>query len=296
MAEPIDNTDLIINKDGSIFHLHLTPEEIAPIVFLVGDPDRVPLVSKLFDFIEVCKENREFVSHTGQIAGHRVSVVSTGIGAGSVDIVVNELDALVNIDFKTRLPHEKHTKLKLIRLGTTGSIFKDLKPDDLLLSQYAIGLDGLANFYPFRPNARERALKRAVTNFIEKTQFEGGVYAAQADPDLLSLFAPIGTQCLTLTCPGFYAPQQRSLRLKLNQPKWFSELHKFSYRGARIANREMETACLYALARVYGHAACSISMVIANRVTGQLSKDPIMAIETMIHKALEAFTKGFCVT
>lgn len=292
--QTIDEGALMLNSDGTIFHLHLHPDELAPVVFLVGDPDRVALVSKQFDYIDVCKENREFVTHTGMMSGHRVSCVSTGIGTGSVEIVVSELDALANIDFKTRLPKEKLTSLQLIRLGTTGALYKDVKPDDLLVSQYGIGLDGIANFYPFRPNAKERALRRAVRNFINDNDYAGGVFAAQADERLLSILSPLGVQCITMTCPGFYAPQQRQLRQKLSQPKWFNELYKFSYRGARIVNREMETATLFMLARVMGHSACSISSVILNRYTKQVSKDPIMCIENMIERTLETFANGYC--
>ncbi|OGT48396.1 MAG: hypothetical protein A3F17_04805 [Gammaproteobacteria bacterium RIFCSPHIGHO2_12_FULL_41_15] len=294
MSTPLDRTDLILNNDGSIYHLHLLPEELAPIVFLVSDSDRVSLVSKLFDFIEVCKENREFVTHTGQMGGHRVSAISTGIGTGSVDIVINELDALANINFKSRLPRKQFRQLTIIRLGTTDTLFKEIKPDDLLISQFAIGLDGLANFYSFRPNARERSLQRAVRNFISDKDYEGGVFAAQADNHLLSLLSPIGMQSISLTCPGFYAPQQRELRITLQQPKWFSQLQKFSYRGTRIVNREMETASLYMLSRFYGHAACSVSCVMLNRYTNKMSKDPIMAIENMIEKTLDTFLQGYC--
>lgn len=285
---PFLPTELILNPGGSIYHLHLRPEQIAPTVFLVGDPDRVPMVSKHFDEIEHRERKREFITHTGRIGKARLTVISTGIGPDNIDIVLNELDAAVNIDFETRTVKEKLTSLRLIRLGTSGSLQRDIPVDSMVVSALGIGMDNLLSFYRPRLSREETKLKKAFNTFLKTLKISKISAVAAADPVLLKLLSEVHLSGITLTCPGFYAPQGRSLRAKSALDKsFFERVSDFQFEGNRITNFEMETAAIYGLARLLGHRALSCNAIIANRQTGGFSKNPQRAVEDMIERVLD---------
>lgn len=274
-------SELIINPDGSIYHLHLKPEELAGTVLLVGDPERVEKVSKHFDEIELKRSHREFVTHTGKLNGKRFSVISTGIGTDNIDIVFNELDALANIDFETRSLKPTHTTLQLIRLGTSGSLQADIPIDSFLISEYAVGLDGLLNFYDYRGiEALTNTIRDKVSALWEISPF----YTAQRGVHLSNETDFV--KGITLTCPGFYAPQNRSIKAASKLSPFFSQLTQIEFEGIKISNMEMETAGIYGMASLLGHKALSVNAILANRATKEFSKQPDKIIELMIEKVI----------
>ncbi|MDB5197279.1 MAG: phosphorylase [Flaviaesturariibacter sp.] len=282
----IAESELIINSRGAIYHLDLRPEELATNIITVGDPFRVKEVSKHFDAIEVQREHREFVSHTGTIGGKRLSVVSTGIGTDNIDIVLNELDALVNIDFETRLIKPGLTTLNIIRLGTSGSLQADIPVDSFVASTHGLGLDNLLNYYRLEHNPEENML---LQSFTTHTQLHNGVcqpYISGASASLLRHFVDGFHQGITVTCPGFYGPQGRILRLGVRSPQLIERLTGFSYGQHRITNFEMETSGIYGLGKLLGHHCLSISAIVANRVQQEFSKDGNALVEQMIEKCL----------
>ena len=283
----IAESEMILNSRGAIYHLDLLPEELATNIITVGDPDRVQQVSRHFDAVEITRQHREFVTHTGMLSGKRISVVSTGIGTDNIDIVLNELDALVNIDLETRLPKEELTTLNIIRLGTTGSLQGDVAVDELVASTHGIGIDNLLNFYRFDQTAEEKAL---LQNFVTYTQLNAQVaqpYISAGSMNLLKHFVDGFHQGITVTCPGFYGPQGRVLRLGLRQPDLIDALTRFQFGQHRITNFEMETAGIYGLGKLLGHHCLSLSVIVANRITKTFSKDGGAAVENLIEKALE---------
>ncbi len=282
---PVSETDLILNPDGSIYHLNLLPEDIADTIITVGDPDRVAEVSFFFDQIEIKKSKREFVTHTGYIGRKRITVISTGIGTDNIDIVVNELDALANIDFATRLPREDHKALTIIRIGTSGSLHADIPVDSLLVSEYAIGLDTLMHYYQKNSTEEENQLEMALTAHLEDVK---GIkpYVTQADKRLLIELGDGILKGITVTAPGFYAPQGRMLRAKNSVPDLLQRLHQFSFKEKRITNMEMETAGIYALAKGLGHSALSINAILANRISKEFSSKPQQTVSKAIGLAL----------
>ncbi len=283
----LKNSELILNPDGSIYHLHLRREQVAPLILTVGDQDRVPLVSRYFDRIEVQVRKREFVTHTGWLGKTRLSVLSTGIGPDNIDIVVNELDALFNIDSNTRLPLDQHTPLTFIRLGTAGSLHAEVPADSLVASTGGIGLDGLLQFYE-APGMQQHPLIGALRRHFAGTwDFPVAPYYAAADPDLIAVFSEHFHQGYTATNPGFYGPQGRQLRAPVRLPTYLDELQRFEYAGQRILNLEMETAALFGLAQLLGHRAISLSAILANRPLGQFSADPVKATQGLIETALQ---------
>ncbi len=284
--QPIPASELIINNRGAIYHLDLRPEELAPTVITVGDPDRVKMVSQYFDSIECRAAHREFVSATGYLGKKRITVISTGIGTDNIDIVLNELDALVNIDFETRLIKPELTQLQVIRIGTCGSLQADIPVDSCVLSSHGLGIDNLLNFYRQDQNDEEQALLQA---FKTQTQLHNAVshpYISSCSPSLAKHFAGLFPAGITITCPGFYGPQSRILRLGLSQPQLQQRLTEFSFGMHRITNFEMETSGIYGLGKMLGHQCLSLSAIVANRVTKQFSNDTQLAVDQLIRQTL----------
>ena len=283
-------SELILNADQSVYHLNLHPEDLAPTVILVGDPDRVPRVSRYFDHIELKKSKREFFTHTGTLNGLRISVVSTGIGTDNIDIVLNELDALVNIDFQQREVRSTVKALNLIRLGTSGALQADIPTDALVLSDLAIGFDGLLHFYESE-KIQVADVQFAFLEYSDWSVFKAIPYVVQANPELCDhLHSEDMIRGFTATQPGFYAPQGRSLRLKPEPPNLSQILSAFRHRNLRITNMEMETAGIFGLARLMGHKAASVNCILANRITGTFSPDPAAAVDHMIQTTLRNLT------
>lgn len=284
----IPESELIINQRGAIYHLDVRPEELSTTIITVGDPDRVPQVSRHFDRVEIQRQHREFVTHTGYIGQKRLTVVSTGIGPDNIDIVLNELDALVNIDFETRTIKPELTHLDIIRVGTSGALQADIPVDSYVVSTHGLGIDNLLNFYRHEENDGEKQLLQA---FVTQTQLNSRIsqpYIAAANGSLLKHFAGDGFHAgITVTCPGFYGPQGRVLRLGLSNPNLIDRLTDFSFGQHRITNFEMETSGIYGLGRLLGHHCLSLSAIVANRVVKEFSKDGGKAVEGLITKTLE---------
>jgi uridine phosphorylase len=283
----IAESELILNKRSAIYHLDLRPEELASAVITVGDPGRVKAVSKHFDKIEFERQHREFVTHTGTIGNKRISVVSTGIGPDNIDIVVNELDALANIDFETRTIKPQLSHLDIIRLGTSGSLQEDIPVDSFVASTHGLGIDNLLNYYRHNNNEEEMQI---VQQFVAHTQINSNFsqpYINSAGTALLKHFVEGYHHGITVTCPGFYGPQGRVLRLGLTNPNLIDRLTNFNFGNHRITNFEMETSAIYGLGKLLGHQCLSISTIVANRVKKEFSKNGDAAVESMIKKSLQ---------
>ena len=283
----IAESELILNERGAVYHLNLLPEEIAPVIITVGDPDRVPAVSKYFDEIIIRQQHREFVTHTGRLGNKEISVVSTGIGTDNIDIVLQELDALVNIDLEKRTVNPQLRSLSIIRVGTCGSLQQEAFPDSFVVSTHGLGIDNLLNFYVQANNEEE---KNILQHFITYTQLTGRFaqpYISLASSSLLKYFVDGFHHGITITCPGFYGPQGRVLRLGLSNPDMIDRLTAFQFGNHRIINFEMETAGIYGLGKLLGHNCLSISTVVANRISKTFSKNAAEAVENLIEKTLE---------
>lgn len=280
-------SELIINSRGAIYHVNCRPEEIARTIITVGDPDRVQEVSKYFDRIEFSNHHREFNTHTGYIGKKRITVTSTGIGPDNIDIVMNELDALANIDFKTRCIREKLTSLKIIRIGTAGSLQHDIPVDSFVASTHGLGIDNLMNFYKNSHNEEENQVLHAFKTHVQMQQGIAEPYINTAGISLLKEFVSGFHHGITVTCPGFYGPQGRVLRMGLTQPNLIDRLTGFSFGNHRIGNFEMETAAIYGMGKVLGHQCLSLSAIVANRITKEFSSNGNAAVESLIKKALE---------
>lgn len=290
--QKIEASELIINPDGSIFHLHLKPEDIANDIILVGDPGRVDLVCSFFETIEFKKSNREFVTFTGTINGKRVTVVATGIGTDNIDIVVNELDALVNIDFETRTVKKEHTQLNFVRIGTSGSLQKDLPVDSWLLSEKAIGFDGLINFYAMRNAITDLEFEKEFTKSLEWNPLLTDPYVVNASRSLLEkLNGGKTVPGVTISAPGFYGPQGRVLRLGIADPKINDKISAFRHNNYRVTNYEMECSAIYGLSAMLGHQAATVCVIIANRLAGTASKDYKPVMKKLIEHVLNGLTK-----
>lgn len=286
----IAESELIINNRGAVYHLDVRPEELANTIITVGDPDRVAEVSKHLDQIEHKRQHREFVTHTGRIGKKRISVVSTGIGPDNIDIVLNELDALVNIDFESRQIKESLTILDIVRIGTSGSLQADIPVDSYVASTHGLGLDNLLNYYRLEHNEQEIQL---LQSFITHTQLHAQTtnpYISLASGSLLKHFVDGFHQGITVTCPGFYGPQGRVLRLGVKNPELINQLTGFRFGQHRIANFEMETSAIYGLGKLLGHHCLSLSAIVANRVAKEFSKDSAKAIESLIQKTLSTLS------
>jgi len=285
--QPIAASELIINERGAVYHLDLRPEEIGHTIITVGDPDRVRSVSRYFDRFECKAQHREFITHTGYIGNRRMSVISTGIGTDNIDIVLNELDALVNIDFDTRVIKDKLTSLRIIRVGTAGSLQADIAVDSFVASTHGLGIDNLLNFYRHNENEEEKQL---LHSFVTQTQLHNRFsypYIGAASAALLKYFVDGFQQGITVTCPGFYGPQGRILRLGLNHPDLINRLTQFRFGQYRIANFEMETAAIYGLSNMLGHQCVSLSAIVANRIKQEFSKDGQATVDRLIRNTLE---------
>lgn len=282
----IAETDLILNADGSAYHLNLLPGDVADTVITVGDPDRVAEVSKYFDTIELKKGKREFITHTGNIGNKRLTVLSTGIGTDNIDIVLNELDALVNIDFKTRTVNTDLRSLNIIRIGTSGAVQADIAIDSLLISSAAFGLDPLMHYYKQELTTKEQNL---LTAFKATLPADANLspYIASAGSELLAKLGKGQQQGITITAPGFYSPQGRQVRAVAAIPQLMESIQQFSLDGQRITNLEMETAGIYGLAAALGHRAISCNVILANRVTQVFSKQPAKIMDHYISQLLE---------
>ncbi len=280
------DSELIINDDSSIYHLHLRPEHISNNIIFVGDPDRVAKVSKYFDRIEVKRQKREFVTHTGYIGNKRVTVLSTGIGTDNIDIVINELDALVNIDLKTKTEKEKKSSLNFIRIGTSGTLAEDIPCDSVIYSEYGLSLDGLMNFYKYENSNFEKAFLNAIHDKIPELQISPRI--SKSSDKLFEMFSNKGfIKGITASCTGFYGPQDRILRAQPVIRNFVDKLSEINVEGHRITNLEMETGAIYGLSNILGHHCLSINTIIANRKTKDFSKDPKKAVEDAIVKTLE---------
>ncbi len=287
LNKPLSDSELILNADGSIYHLNLRPEDLATTVITVGDPERVAQVSKYFDSIELKKQKREFITHTGFVGNKRISVISTGIGVNTIDIVINEMDALVNIDFELRQIKPELTQLNIIRLGTAGALNANIAIDSVVATDYAIGLDGLMSHYQFNNDAEELQLLTAFNQRYPELNEQQQPYIAGSDNNLLQLFKSFAKPGITFTCAGFYAPQMRALRAKPRHLNLIKQLASFEFAGHSAANFEMETAAIYGLGKLLGHKCCSLSSILANRVTNEFSRQPAESVERMIRSALE---------
>ncbi len=267
----IEESELIINERGAIYHLDLRPDELAHKIFLVGDPGRVPVVSKYFDRIEIKQQHREFISHTGYIGSERFTVISTGIGTDNIDIVMNELDALVNIDFATRTIKPGLTQLQIIRLGTSGSLQKEIPVDSFVASTHGLGIDNLLNFYRMEPRGAEQDILQAFITHTQMHQQFAHPSISSASGFLLKYFTEGYFTGITITCPGFYGPQGRILRLGLSNPDLIDQLTSFHFGPYRISNFEMETSAIYGLGHMLGHQCLSLNAIVANRINKTFS-------------------------
>ena len=288
----IEASELVLNPDNSVYHLKLHPEQLAKNIIVVGDPGRVALISSFFDSIEHKVENREIVTHTGVLNGQSITVLSTGMGTDNIDIVLNELDALVNIDLINRTIKPIKTSLNIVRIGTSGALQKDIPVNSIVVSEFGLGLDGLMNYYVFDQTEEEKQL---LIQFCKQTNYSttfAQPYFVKASSFLFDLLKEDAISGITATASGFYGPQGRVLRLSLKEDKLNEKLNQFSYNNHKIVNFEMETSALYGLSRALGHNACTICVVVANRFSKEFSKDYKPAMNQLIQKVLLKLTQN----
>ncbi|UUV20811.1 nucleoside phosphorylase [Paenimyroides aestuarii] len=280
--QKIKDSELILNPDGSVYHLNLKPQDIANDIIFVGDQDRVASITKYFDSIEFSTQKREFKTETGIYKGKRITVISTGIGPDNIDIVLNELDALVNIDFATKTVKPNLTSLNIVRVGTSGSLQTAIPVDSLLMSAFAIGTDNMLRSYELQ-NIQNQSIEKAFVNHTNWDLSKGLPYVISADNDLLKKFQSDRIfEGITITAPGFYGAQGRILRLPLQDAFLNDKIDSFAYKGLKATNLEMETAAIYGLAKLLGHRALSLNAIVANRKNGTFSADPYKTIDALI--------------
>lgn len=292
MTKSFESSELIINPDNSIFHLHLKPHEIADDIILVGDPQRVDLIASFFQEQKYKASNREFYAITGIFNDKLITVVSTGIGTDNIDIVLNELDALANIDFSSRQIKEHRRELRFIRIGTSGAIQADLKPGSIVASHFVIGFDGLLNFYKERNQVCEADLEES---FIEQTSWPDvfpAPYCLQADMSLLNSVGKDFKKGITISANGFYGPQGRELRAELAFPELFVQLPEVRFKDYKITNFEMECSALYGLSKILGHRALTVCLIIANRFSKTYIGDYSKLMKKLIHDVLISISNG----
>ncbi len=287
----IPSSELIINSDGSIFHLHIKPEELADTVILVGDPGRVELVSSFFESREFVRSSREFVTVTGKYKGKRITVLSTGIGTDNIDIVVNELDALANIDLKTREPKKEHKRLTLLRIGTSGAIQPDIPIGSFVLSHISVGCDGLLNWYANRDSISQLDMEKAFVKHFDWPLNLPTPYFAKSSDRMIKLFEKETIKGVTISASGFYGPQGRVLRLPLAMPDMVSKFESFRFNGDRITNFEMEGSAIAGLSALLGHDAATVCCIIANRHLHESQPDYKPYIKKLVTLALEKLTQ-----
>ena len=284
---PIKSSELILNPDGSIYHLNLLPENISKTIILVGDPDRVSRVSMHFDTIDFETKKREFHTQTGWYNGKRLSVISSGIGTDNIDIVINELDALANIDLKTRKVKSEIQSLEFIRIGTSGSIQKSIPKDSFVISDYSVGLDGLLNFYNSE-HIQFKEISDAIVKEVNWFKDKPKPYVVKCDSNLFNkLYSEKTFRGFTATNVGFYGPQGRVLRIPIQDDTMNDKLADFKFNGMSITNMEMETAAIYGLSNLLGHKAISMNAIIANRASGEFSEQPHELVDQLIKYTLD---------
>ena len=291
MPKIISPSELILNDDLSVFHLHLKAENIADTVILVGDPRRSDMIAGYFDKVEFRVADREFVTNTGYYNGHRITVISTGIGCDNIDIVMTELDAAVNIDPITRQMLPVHRKLRLIRLGTSGAVQEDIKIGDYVVAEYTIGIDGLANFYKQSESCRESGVEDSFVSHMGWSSDFARPYCVANDAGLVELFSPIARKGITVSAGGFYAPQGRVVRLELEQANIISGFSSFTYNDLHITNIEMESAAIAVMGAMLGHSTVTVCAIIAQRTVGQGDPDYKAVIQNLIQKSLHLLSK-----
>lgn len=282
----ISAADLLLNRDGSVYHLNLLPQHLSDTIITVGDPERVALVSQYFDHIDFKIHRREFITHVGHFRGKRLTVISTGIGTDNVEIVLTELDALANIDLTTRQEKLDKTKLKIIRIGTSGALQEDIPVGSFLVSDYAVGFDNLGQFYPLPETPFESAIAKDIQSSAG-LNFQPYITHGSA-----RLLKAVGTDMLvgnTVTCPGFYAPQGRKTRIPVKFPSFLDDLSNYQHRehNFRLTNFEMETSGYYALGSLLGHEILSVNAIIVNRMENTVAADPNKVVDSLIQKVLE---------
>lgn len=285
----IPETELILRPDGRLYHLGVSPDDVADKIIIVGDPERVPLISAMFDRVEARISGREFVVHTGEVLNKRITVVSSGIGVDNIDIVINELDAAVNVDFTTRLPKESLTSLDIVRIGTSGSIQSDIPVGSFVASALAFALDGVPYSYGAQLSDRELQLVSTLKKEITALQQHTGLYAVEGAQNLLDKIGQGMFHGITATQNGFYGPQGRTVRLVSNVEPLLNAYSNVQFPPYRVTNFEMECAGIYALASMLGHNALTVCAILANRATKEFHKNPSTSIETLIRQVLERF-------
>lgn len=286
MSKQIPASELPLQADGAIYHLNLHPEELADNVILVGDPGRVAMISGMFDTVELRKQNRELITHTGTYKGKRISVISTGMGTDNIDIVLNELDAVANIDLATRTVKETHRTLNLVRIGTSGALRPEIECGTFVASEYGLGIDGVLRFYETGDLIREDLVEA----FVRHTGWDRTLpypYFTSASPELLARIAHDMTKGITTSAPGFFGPQGREVRAKLKYPELNGEIETFDYQGNVITNMEMECSAIYGLGNLLGHNPLTVCLIIANRVTGKFLDSYHDRMETLCHTVLD---------
>lgn len=288
MTHPIPASQLVVNKEGAVYHLNLLPEHIADDILLVGDPGRVALVSSFFDSIEVKRQNRELVTHTGHYKGKRITVLSTGMGTDNIDIVINELDALANIDLKTKTPKQEHRSLNIIRLGTCGALQEEIAVEDsYIATRYALGLDGLLYFYDGHQKVNETEIRDAFIQHMSYPEDLPTPYVVRCSEELFDRLTEGYVNGITATAPGFYGPQGRSLRLNLAHPQHNTLMESFRFKQDKICNFEMESSALYGLGKLLGHNCLTICVAIANRVSEKFAADYHPYVEKLVLNTLD---------
>ena len=287
----IPESELIINGDGSAFHIHIKPEELADNVIVVGDPGRVEMIGRHLTDIEFKRQSREFASLTGRYNGKRITVLSTGIGADNIDIVMTELDALANIDFETREPKAEHRTLTILRIGTTGALHADIPLGSPIFSHYSVGCDGLLNWYAGREKVVDLEMEEA---FKKHTGWDPSLpspYFVKADEELIRRFEDCTVKGMTITAPGFYGPQGRVVRLGLADPDMIEAFRSFSWKGYRITNFEMESAAVAGMGKLLGHKAGTVCCAIANRYLKSSNADYKPQVEALVELVLGKLTE-----
>lgn len=285
----IKESELILNTDGSIYHLNLKPEHVANDVIFVGDQDRVEKITRHFDTIEFTTQKREFKTQTGIYKGKRLTVISTGIGPDNIDIVLNELDALVNIDLRTRQPKPELTSLNIVRIGTSGSLQSDIPIDSFVISSHGLDINGMLHFYQIEPISHPE-IENAFISHTKWSNNKARPIVISNSKELEKRFFSTNTHIgITATAGGFYGPQGRVLRLPLQDSELNSKMDSFKHKGLRISNLEMETSVIYGLSKLLGHKALSLNAIIANRATGEFSEDPKLVVELLIDYTLNKF-------
>lgn len=288
-TQPIGKSELILRADGSLYHLGIRPEHVAPHIIIVGDPERVPTISALFSEVEFKISGREFVIHTGSYQGKRITVVSSGIGVDNIDIVINELDAAVNVDLRTRLPKEQLTSLEIVRIGTSGAMHADIPVGSFVASAFAFALDGVPHSYTATFSSAENELQNALKSQFPWLAANPNLYTVESSAQLMQRIAHDAVQGITATANGFYGPQGRSLRLQSNMEENIDKYTHFRHGDLRITNFEMESAGIYALASMLGHQALTVCAILANRATKEFHNNPSASVESLVAQVLQRF-------